>query len=92
MPRNHIPKVVSDFEAAVRAMAFKGAQPPADHAAIEADYEEALQALLKKLGKRTPRQLENRINKFSDELYSFLGQGGGDGETIHAAAIKLAKL
>lgn len=41
----HLELAISRFEDAVRALAFKGAQHPEDHAAIEARYQGARASL-----------------------------------------------
>ena len=46
------PKVVNDFEAAVRAHEFKGAMPPEDWEQIDEDFVEAKQKLCEALRKR----------------------------------------
>jgi hypothetical protein len=45
-------RALTRFERAVEARAFKGSQPPEDHAGIEREYEIAKAALISKLDQR----------------------------------------
>jgi len=49
---NEYKKSLQRFEEAVRAHAFIGASHPADHLAIEREYEEAKRTLISKLAYR----------------------------------------
>lgn len=84
-------KALARFEEAVRAHDNKGALPPGDWEGIEQEYEDAKRAIVQKLAYREISKGEKAHNAVEEILYDFLGEGGGNGDTITEYSARIVK-